>query len=364
MSNVFTSLLSGAVFLTLFICQVRRTPDPRGFRSVMRKPHKSVVGYMNMNTHERFKYDVAISFLQEDEALARELNDLLGDRLTTFVYFDRQKELAGTDGEQTLNRVFGIESRNVVVLYRDHWGSTPWTRIEETAIRNRGYEEGYDFLTMIPLNSPPSPPKWFPKTRIWVDFDRWGPDGAASVIEARVQETSGSPKQESPVEQASRLSRRKRDEEQRLTLLNSEGGVNLANQEMDALFGYIEGLASEITNADGDIKLGYKRINPETLDLYSWGYQVHVSWVYHYTNSLLDSRLVVNLRKRERSAAFRNEDRIGLAQEQFNFDVRLPDRFGWTRKSDQRFFTSAQLASHCLKQLLDRLQKDQPWKHE
>lgn len=317
-----------------------------------------------MNTHEHFKYDVAISFLQEDEALARELNDRLADRLTTFVYFDRQKELAGTDGEQTFNRVFGAESRIVVVLYRDHWGSTPWTRIEETAIRNRGYEEGYDFLTVIPLNSPPTVPKWLPKTRIWVGLDRWGADGAASVIEARVQETGGSPKQESPVEQAARLSRRKHDEEQRLALLNSEDSVDRANQEMAALFGHIEKIASEITSADGDVKLGCKRIERQKLDVYSWGYHIYVLWVYFYRNSLRDSRLNIYLRKPEIFGASHSQGSGLLTLGQFNFDVRLPDRFGWTQQGDERFYTSAQLAYHCVKQLLDRLQQDQPWKLE
>ena len=59
----------------------------------------------------------------EDEELARQLNDLLSERLSTFVYFDRQKELAGTDGEATFNRVFGQEARIVAVLHRTKWGT-------------------------------------------------------------------------------------------------------------------------------------------------------------------------------------------------------------------------------------------------
>lgn len=317
-----------------------------------------------MNKEEHFKYDVAISFLQEDEALARKLNDLLAQRLTTFVYFNRQEELAGTDGEQTFNRIFGTESRIVVVLYRDHWGSTPWTRIEETAIRNRGFQDGYDFLTMIPLNTPPTAPKWLPKTRIWVGIDRWDIEGAASVIEARVQETGGSPKQESPAEQASRLSRLKREEEQRFALLNSEDGVNRANHEVDALFGHIERIRSEITNTESDIKLGCERTEPGSLKVFSWGYQIRLSWVYECRNSLRGSRLYVELRKSERYPVSSSEHRPAFAPEEFNFDARPSNRFGWTRESDKRFLTSEQLASHCVKLLLDRLQQDQPWKNE
>ena len=55
-----------------------------------------------------FKYDVAFSFLTRDEGLALQLNDLLQDRIKTFVYSERQKELAGTDGEVQKRKIFGF----------------------------------------------------------------------------------------------------------------------------------------------------------------------------------------------------------------------------------------------------------------
>src|SRR4051794_8510262 len=121
-----------------------------------------------------YKYDVAFSFLAGDEALAAQLTDLLQDRLKVFLYSRRQGEIAGTDGEKTFNAVFGEQARLVVVLYRSGWGQTPWTRIEETAIRNRAYEHGYDFVKFIPLDDNPSVPKWLPKTQLWFGLKRWG----------------------------------------------------------------------------------------------------------------------------------------------------------------------------------------------
>ena len=139
-----------------------------------------------------YKYDVAFSFIAQDESLAIQLNDLLQDRLNTFLYSKQQEEIAGKNGEKEFGKVFGEEARIVVVLYRKGWGETPWTRIEETAIRNRSYEHGYDFAIFIPLDDPLSVPKWLPKTQLWVGLKRWGIAGAASVIEARVQELNGS----------------------------------------------------------------------------------------------------------------------------------------------------------------------------
>jgi hypothetical protein len=94
---------------------------------------------------ETFKYDIAFSFLSQDETVAQQLNDLLQDRYRTFLYSERQKELAGTDGEETFKAVFAKEAGIVAVLYRAEWGTTAWTRIEQTAIRDRAHDDGYDF---------------------------------------------------------------------------------------------------------------------------------------------------------------------------------------------------------------------------
>ena len=111
-----------------------------------------------MAIETEFKYDVAFSFCEEDEADATRLNDLLQDRLSTFLYSKKQEALAGTDGEETFSRVFAEEARVVVIFHRAKWGTTPWTRIEETAIRNRAFQKGYDFTLFIPREEPPKMP--------------------------------------------------------------------------------------------------------------------------------------------------------------------------------------------------------------
>lgn len=180
-------------------------------------------------TNSDFKYDVAFSFLAEDEGLATEINDILEGRLSTFIYARRQGEIAGTNGEITFNRVFGSEARIVFVLYRKGWGETPWTRIEETAIRNRAFEEGYDFVMFAPLEKSPAVPQWLPKTQIWIGLDRWGVKGAAIAIESRVQEAGGSPREEILEVRAARLSREITKEKERKAFLNSEKGRSSCN---------------------------------------------------------------------------------------------------------------------------------------
>lgn len=310
------------------------------------------------------KYDVAISFLQEDEALAKKLSDVLSERLEVFVYFDRQTDIAGTDGERTFNQTYASDTRVVVVLYREGWGLTPWTRIEETAIRNRGYENGYDFLTVIPMEQPPTVPKWVPKNRLWIGLDRWGIDGAAAAIEARVQESGGLPRVRSAAEQAAILEKHKKDDDARTAKLNSEYGVAKINGEVESLFTLIKEQAQSISAANTDIKMAATRVSARHLNLHSWGYHVYLSWEYAYANSLREAMMTVQLVRLERLPPFgehRGEPQI-LREEAFRPDLKLPETYGWSSKAGPaRFYTTAEFAEYCVKLLLELLKKHHPW---
>ena len=156
--------------------------------------------------YRSYPIDVAFSFVQQDEGLAVQVAELLAGRLHTFVYSKRQNELVARDGEERLNQVFGQDARIVVVLYRGDWAKTAWTRVEETAIRNRAHDEGFDFTVFIPLEQPAALPPWVPKARIWFNLDRWGKEAAAAIIERRVEEAGGAVRAETAVDRATRLS--------------------------------------------------------------------------------------------------------------------------------------------------------------
>lgn len=315
-----------------------------------------------MKKDGQFKYDVAISFLSTDEPLARKLHERLSERLEVFVYYDRQEELVGTDGMETFSKTFRSESRIVVVLQRKLWGSTRWTRIEETAIKNRGFEDSWGFLIMIPLDSPPTVPDWYPHQRIWFDFELHGLDGAVTVIELRVREVGGQPKEYDPADHALRISKRMSDEKQRLAMLNSRDGVSRANQEVESLFSNIEKKASEISTEESNIRLGHKRPEWSKFVLSCWLYEIEISWECPAVNSLHNSHLHVNLSKKDRfSSSYERPNRI--ATHSLDFDLRLPNRYGWSSiVGDKTFFTSEQLAKHVMRLLLDLFQRDQPWK--
>jgi len=71
-------------------------------------------------------------------------------------------------------------------------------------------------------------------------LDRWGIEGAASVIEARVQEFGGEVKEETVEDRAAKLSRALVAEKEKQSLLDSDKGVKIANKEVSELFAEIE----------------------------------------------------------------------------------------------------------------------------
>ncbi|MGO9577846.1 MAG: hypothetical protein ACLP2P_00375 [Desulfobaccales bacterium] len=306
-----------------------------------------------------YKYDVAFSFLDQDEPLAIELNDLLQDRLTTFLYSERQKEIAGKDGEKIFAEVFGEEARVVVVLYRGGWGKTLWTRIEENAIRNRAFEQGYDFTIFIPLDDIPSMPKWVPKNRLWVGLKRWGANGAASAIEASVQERDGEPHEENAIERATRLKRSLEFEEKRKEFRYSFEGVRIANLELEKLKKEIISLIDKINRSDSGIELQSINSSYREIIVSSLGFWLKGQWKCGYNNSLDNSELYLTIWDGDPSLSYiiRGMPLNKLGEDKFNFDMVPTGDYRWIASSSGRSFSSKDLSSYIIKYFLDKIQK-------
>jgi hypothetical protein len=312
--------------------------------------------------HLEYKYDVAFSFLSQDEALATELNDMLQDRLRTFLYSKKQGELAGTDGEKTFNAVFGHEARMVVVLYRSKWGQTPWTRIEETAIRNRAFEEGHDFLKFIPLDEPPTVPKWLPRTQLWVGLKRWGISGAASVIEARVEELGGEPHEETVTERAARLERSLTFRERRKQFLRSSEAVTAADKEFDTLRTELEQLVASVRASASSISIELKYA-PRQIVMLGLLQGLSINWrryygKRYYGNSLENAYLNVELWDSHPpfQGIIHYEKPNRLDTMDFTFDLLPSDQQCWVSSdSTARAFATKDLASFLLKYFMDKV---------
>lgn len=302
-----------------------------------------------------FKYDVAFSFLQEDEELAVEINELIKGRLETFIYSERQLELAGKDGEIAFSNVFKNEARSVFVLYRKGWGESPWTRIEETAIRGRAYEQGYDFVIFAPLDKPPSPPTWLPKNRIWIGTDRYGVDGAAAVIEARVQELGAQLKEITPAAHAARLSRELEFEKYREAFLQSTEAVDGANEEVRALFEELDFAVGKAAEQTRDI-WACNSLDKYVLNVGGFGLLVY--WSRPYGNTVYSSVLYISVFDGAVSLDgnyFPREKPTRLEETEYCFDLNRTKVRGWRQRNRQdTFYSTKDLARLCIEKIYAR----------
>jgi hypothetical protein len=235
------------------------------------------------------KYDLAFSFVKEDEGIATQLNDLVQDRYRTFLYSKAQEKLVGTDGEKTFNSVFGQESRTVAILFRKEWGQTPWTRIEETAIRNRAHDRGYDFTTFIVTEPGSRLPNWVPKTRIWYDLPRFGLPGAAALLGSRIQEHGGTAVEETIADRAARLKRAQQFNAQKEEFHRSYEGVNAANAAYKKLVADLKAQAELVKSIGSRIQDVYGG----TVVLVGKGVVMTVDYISRYANTLDDAYLAV-----------------------------------------------------------------------
>jgi hypothetical protein len=302
-----------------------------------------------------FKYDIAFSFVTEDEGRATQINDFVQDRYRTFLYSKAQDQLVGTDGERTLNAVFGKQARTVAVLLRPEWGQTPWTRIEETAIKNRAYSQGYDFATFIVTAPKTQIPSWLPKTRIWYDLERFGLNGAAALLEARVQEHGGTAVQETLADRAARLQRAQAFNQQREAFQRSNDGVKAAQEAHRRLVDDLKANRELLGRAGcriQDVASGGITM------LVGHGVVLTVQFELFYANSLDKAALTAEFYDgvpRLPGIMAWDKPRT-LKKWKFTFGLTSPGRPGWIGPDGKEHATEA-LAEFLLKNFMDLLQR-------
>lgn len=295
-----------------------------------------------------FKYDIAFSFLAEDENIAQRIGDELRNRMNVFIYSERQKDLVGKDGVEEFSKVFKEDARICVVLYRPNWGKTKWTRIEETAIKDRMLEKGWEFLVVISIDSSQILP-WLPKSKLWLGFDRFGIQGATAVIDARFQETGGKTTEETPPEKADRLRKKAESELKKRSFLDSEDGVRAAHKELTKLFELLSVEVSKIAEKLNDTNINLIK-NSDT-DCFVKIRKRHftIAWSEKYTNSLQYSSLFI---REFDKGLYRSEDAI---ETRIHFTLDKEGNPSWVEESmPDRFFNSKDLAKRYLDRSLER----------
>jgi len=128
--------------------------------------------------------EVAFSLLSRDENFAQEIRRFLPAEITAFVYTEEQESLLGAlDSVEALGSAFR-DAQICVVLHREGWGQSKWTRFEGDILKDRLLDEGSGFLVLVRLDDSP-PPAWLPRNNFWVNYAVEGPERTASYIAAR-----------------------------------------------------------------------------------------------------------------------------------------------------------------------------------
>ena len=297
-----------------------------------------------------YKYEVAFAFLDKDEHLANQINDLIKDKFSTFLYSKKLEDLTNTKHEKTFINVFGKQSKIVVVLFRNKWGTSPWTKIEENAIRNRAFDEDQNFLLFIPLDDPYTIPKYLPKVFIWSDLARLGIKGAANIIEERVQLVKGKSKAEAALNDEAKDGLMPKFEVERSRFLESINGLEIAELELKKLFTELEKLKNKFTKSDEGISFGYQKQDRNCLVKYG-EFSIRFYLRPAKSDPFMDSPLYFELQKQGKSS---NEPNI-LAVEEYQFEVKKVGEYGWIKNSDSDLFISSKkLAEKSIKLLLDQ----------
>lgn len=134
------------------------------------------------------KFEVAISFKKEDEPFALQIKAALDPPLSTFVYSKAQEHLAGRDGLEAFSEVFKNDCRLMVVLFREGWGETPWTRAEATAIKTRCvFGDGWTHFLLVRLDDS-TLPSWVPPLPLYFDPGSFPLEQLIGAIRARCGE--------------------------------------------------------------------------------------------------------------------------------------------------------------------------------
>jgi hypothetical protein len=307
-----------------------------------------------------FKYEVAFSFLEQDEGLILKLYEHIRDRLTCFIYSLKQEELITEDGIEKFTDVFSKDSRVVVLLYRENYGKTRWTKIEETAIKNRGLNNGFGFLILIPYDEKIRIPKWYPEQFIWGNLKHTGVEELSQLIINKVKTSGGEININALIAKAERIKRSMDHTEKLKHHLNTQQALLDCNAELLSLFQFINDLADDILTKklglDYEISKGTSLLK---ITLQDYVFQFLFDRVAN--NVIGSGKLEVKFFKKEYiDDPYPQEKFNTVLSKSYQFTRDIDWNVFWKDITNNEIYISHFLAEHYFYKLLDYLEKGDP----
>lgn len=116
-----------------------------------------------------YKYELAISLLEEDAQLGWDIVNKLGNPDKIFFYKKDVDEITFRNGLNVFGEIFSAQSRFVLVLHRANYGNTDWTAIENSVIQERfkkTIKTGNSPILFCKVDKSTNP-SWLPETYIY-----------------------------------------------------------------------------------------------------------------------------------------------------------------------------------------------------
>lgn len=319
------------------------------------------------------KYDVAISFLAADEAVAAELNRQLSKTMNVFFFPGRQEELAGTDGMESMRKPFYEDSRLMVVLFREPWGKTRWTAIEELAIKEACFNGEWNRLFFVVLDGSSTLPGWLPPNYVRYNWEDFGPEQVVGIIKARVLENGGKPSPMTAMKQAELF----RQEEEYRAARNSielQPGIPAVQAEAKALLEAVKAICDAIRNAghvDLDCEMDVRQL-PRALCCIITNREVSLAacWNQPYSNMIRDS---ASLHVREFNGPLLLPSETGkmyfvqaklLKDTTYKPDLFRTRELGWSLNNSKDVISTSKMADDIVRRFLSLAEKRRTGKLE
>jgi len=312
-------------------------------------------------------WPAAISLLAEDEpygrALAREIERHV--RGEVFLYSRRQEAIA-KDGRlvELFTRVFDHEAKVPVVLYREGWGQTRYTALEQDALRARRLREDPRSILVVTMDGG-FPAAWYPPDLFRADARQFSKPQIAALVTERVKAAGGVVGPEPPVEKAKRIERERAELERLRGILRSEGPAAL-EQEASGLFCQIREVADAVT-ANGLEPMYYDERQRTCRVNYRWASLV-CQWHRPIANSLQDASLAFSIKDAPTHLAGRHRSGEVRILESGTLEIDLPAEglWGWRfrtlkpRRRVKKVLLTDELGDWLIDQLLDWTSGDKP----
>ncbi len=301
------------------------------------------------------KYDVAISLLERDLPLAKQISAKLEGQFTAFLYSESQKDIAFRDGAELLSRIYKTESRAVLILLRRDWGTTRWTKVEKEAILSRRVETTASFLLVVPMEPMPIP-DWVPTQYIYQEFEKWGLETLIGSMRAKIKDLGGEIRELTPMDLAlkQKTAREWKSERER-RLLGSDATTAIERETSD-LYARIQQCMKEIAPTIQGRPMEFEQIQ-RTVNIVKYPCCVRINQYEQTYDTVLVRRISVQEYDGvlglygPRSNSFEPTE---TRREDYGIDVDQSGNWFWRDVSTNDELTTLRLADRIISSLLSR----------